>query len=453
VDGGKNRVGVILCLTPAERFGGEPVDKANEMLRTAIGELLRSLSERFSWIEFAYAESFSFNDSVSILKELGDVTGYLVFNINMMGGVLRPILLSGKPAVVLSETYVGSGEFLMEYSRALSSGMPVVGFSMRGIPDVEQVAEYVNLLDVVHKLSSSKMLVIVDEVTKDFMWAEDPICIDMCNISREVQSITGIDVEYMTIDAFKEKYYEPASIEEARKVAERWLNNAARVDEHSLDDLVAPARLYLAMKKALIEHGAAAISFDDIHLVGFGLLDAWPCLGFMELAKEGFIGVCEGDVRSGAIMLLMKYLANVPGFISDPAIDMRNGEVVYYHCYAPINPYGFDSTETCPYTIRRAHFLKQRVDVELPLNKVVTVVGLDPANKAITVHTAETVGHEHGPIVCATQLVAKANTEALARNWVWGAGWHRVVFYGDWKGRLKTIAQLLGLKVVEEDKE
>nr|HDO80795.1 hypothetical protein [Candidatus Bathyarchaeota archaeon] len=58
------------------------------------------------------------------------------------------------------------------------------------------------------------------------------------------------------------------------------------------------------MKKALIEHGAAAISFDDIHLVSFGLLDAWPCLGFMELAKEGFIGVCEGDVRSGVIMLL-----------------------------------------------------------------------------------------------------------------------------------------------------
>jgi len=30
-------------------------------------------------------------------------------------------------------------------------------------------------------------------------------------------------------------------------------------------------------------------------------------------------------------------------------------------------------------------------------------------------------------------------------------GWHRVTFYGDWRRRVKDLATLLEMKIIEED--
>ena len=44
-------------------------------------------------------------------------------------------------------------------------------------------------------------------------------------------------------------------------------------------------------------------------------------------------------------------------------------------------------------------------------------------------------------------------TKILAKKWKYRVGWHRVVFYGDWRKELKELSALLNLKFVEEDKE
>jgi len=140
-----------------------------------------------------------------------------------------------------------------------------------------------------------------------------------------------------------------------KEVAERWFKNAKRIIDRKLEDLIEPAKLYLALKELIKERKLDAVRIDRITLYHAGFLKTWPCLAFMELTREGVICGCEADLCSMAIMLLMKFLKNIPGYINDPSPDMDKGEVVYYHCQAPINPYGYDSKSFSPYTITPVH--------------------------------------------------------------------------------------------------
>jgi hypothetical protein len=81
----------------------------------------------------------------------------------------------------------------------------------------------------------------------------------------------------------------------------------------------------------------------------------------------------------------------------------------------------------------------------------ITVVGLSPEEKTLTLHTAKAIRNEYSPYACSVKLVGKTNTKAIVKNWRWMAGWHRVMFYGNWREQLEDLATLLGLRVVEED--
>ncbi|RLG05111.1 MAG: fucose isomerase, partial [Thaumarchaeota archaeon] len=147
-------------------------------------------------------------------------------------------------------------------------------------------------------------------------------------------------------------------------------------------------------------------------------------------------------------------LKNIPGYINDPSPDMDKGEVVYYHCQAPINPYGYDSKSLSPYTITPAHWNSKKlsVHVELPTNEVVTLIGLNPRRKILCIHTAKIIGNEYNQEECSTKAVGRADVKTLLKRWEWDAGWHRVLFYGDHREDLKIIARLLGLTILEEDR-
>ena len=163
--------------------------------------------------------------------------------------------------------------------------------------------------------------------------------------------------------------------------------------------------------------------------------------------------MCGGDIPSGILMLFMKYYANIPGYINDPAIDSINNRMIYYHCFAPLNFKGYDANELCPYYITPAHWGVKKTSVHtiLPLNVTVTLVGLSLEEKALIVHTARTLDNEYNLKECASKLVAEANTINLAKNWKWKAGWHRVAFYGDWEEDLKIMANFMNLTFIKED--
>jgi hypothetical protein len=174
----------------------------------------------------------------------------------------------------------------------------------------------------------------------------------------------------------------------------------------------------------------------------------------MELWNDNIIPICEADAYSGAVLLIMKYLANRPGFISDPSPDNLTNGVVYYHRYAPLIPY---CSKGCryPYVITLAHLGAKNVSVhvELPVNETITAIGFSPEERTLVVHTAQAVKNEFSPYACAVKLVGRMETKTLAKKWKYRAGWHRVVFYDDGRKELKELSALLNLKFIEEDKE
>ena len=285
---------------------------------------------------------------------------------------------------------------------------------------------------------------------------EFPLSIDLYSYTRQLQALFGVTPILMDSRSFVEKYYSKVSESEAKEVAERWIKEAKEVTETDKDEILRAAKLYIAMREAVKDHNADVIAVDCIVLYRNGFLDAWPCLGFMELIRrDEVIPVCEADINSAVLLLLMKYLANRPGFINDPSPDMLKGEIVYYHCFAPITPYAYGDEKAVPYIITPAHLGGKRasVYVEAPTGEPVTLVGLSLDEKILTIHTAKVLRNEYSLKSCSTKIIGRANVKTIVKKFRWRAGWHRVLFYGDWREELKELASLLGLNVVEEDIE
>jgi len=446
----KTKVGVAF-IAPESGAVGEPprsqerFDKKEDLVKD-------KLKEMYPEIDFSYHEIKTLEDVSNFLDEEKTSTGYLVFVLNSIGGLLRPILQSGEPTILINETYGGSGEYLLEYSRALKKEYPVIGVSAREIAS-DKALKDVELLEVVGKLKSSRSLFIVSPGTEQLVEAEYPLSVDLWSSIQSINNKTGINSLFLNSKEFVENYYSEVDDEKAEDLKNKWMDNAEEVREEKTEGIKNSAKLYFALKEAVKDYDVDSIAVDCIVLFRNEFLDAWPCLSFMELSKdEDIVPVCEADPYSNVSLLIMSYLADLPGFINDPSPDEFSDEVVYYHCYAPINFCGSSKGES-DYSIKHAHLDGKHASVytELPEEGEITVVGLDPDNEVMTLHTAEALANEDSEYACSTKLVGKTDTKALAENWRPRSGWHRVAFYGNWIEELEKIAKLLGMDTERED--
>lgn len=447
----KVRVAIGFIIPPIGAIGGPPA--SGEWFAEKKRVVMDKLFKMFPEIEFTAYDIRKPADVNEFLERGGGSVGYLLFVLNCITALVRPILHSFKPTVIIGETYGGAGEYLLEYSRAREAGMPVIGTVTRDVSS-EDVLRKVKLFEVIQKLRNSQILFVVAPSERYLMELEYPLSVDLYSSMKSLQSVTGIIPITLDIRKFVESYYSKVDEGEARAVASKWIENAERNLEEDIGEIIKSAKLYMAMKRAVADYRADAIALDCIVLRNSGLLDAWPCLGYMELWNDGIVPVCEADPYSATTLLAMKYLANRSGFITDPSPDDLNGEVIYYHCYAPTKPYG-PVSETFPYIITPAHLGTKHasIHVRLPVDETITAVGFIPDEETLVVHTARAVNNELSQHACAVKLVGKTNTRALAENWRWRSGWHRAIFYGDWRESIKDLAVLLRLKIIEEDKQ
>ena len=450
----KMRVAVFFVEPPFGAIGDPP--ETVKLFNERCEKIIQSLKKLYPDVDFTVFKITDSSDVSEALESSKDADGLLVFAFNSLYGLLRPILDVGKPTIIIGETYGGAGDFLLEYPRAKSEGKRVLGIVTRDIESEDLLRRYVRYLQVIYKLRNSRILFIMSPGVKMLANTEFPLSIDLYSYTRQLQALFGVTPILMDSKSFVEKYYSKVSESEAKEVAERWIKEAKEVTETDKDEILRAAKLYIAMREAVKDHNADVIAVDCIVLYRNGFLDAWPCLGFMELIRrDEVIPVCEADINSAVLLLLMKYLANRPGFINDPSPDMLKGEIVYYHCFAPITPYAYGDEKAVPYIITPAHLGGKRasVYVEAPTGEPVTLVGLSLDEKILTIHTAKVLRNEYSLKSCSTKIIGRANVKTIVKKFRWRAGWHRVLFYGDWREELKELASLLGLNVVEEDIE
>jgi len=208
--------------------------------------------------------------------------GYLVFVLNCISGLLRPIVETRKPLILVNETYGGSGDYVLEYSEAIEKGYPVTGVSTREPQDPILLRRMVNYLILLDELRRTRVLFIVPKAVNYYLNLEYPLSVDVYGLLKQLSAVTGASYIVMNSEEFREKFYSKVDSAEAEEVAKKWIMNSAVNLEKDYIEIFRSAKLYLAIKKAAEEKKANVIALDCIVLRNTGELDAWPCLAYMQ---------------------------------------------------------------------------------------------------------------------------------------------------------------------------
>ncbi|MEA3406788.1 MAG: hypothetical protein U9R48_01750 [Chloroflexota bacterium] len=366
--------------------------------------------------------------------------GYLVYMTALWTGVTDFYLHNARPLIVADELYAGSGGILRVNSLIKEEDLPVVGLASS---DFQDVIEAVRLFEVMKKMREAKILVVADR--KRGMASQE--------IVEGAEEIFGTQVALIDSDALK-AYYDAADADEAEHWKDKWIEEALKVVEPDEAEIQRSARMYLALKAAMEETQADAVTVDCLGLYYSDRLPAYPCLGFFQLNNEGLTGVCEADVDSTITQLLIRYATGRPGYVSDPVIDTASGQIIYAHCVATNKPFGPDGLSN-RYIIRSHAEDGKGASVQslLPLGYDVTSVKVSNRNRAFAVHSGKTVANVEDDKACRTKLAAKTEAQKIFDNYHSELfGWHRITCYGDYRQQLTNLATLYDLDIFEEDR-
>ena len=384
------------------------------------------------------------------LKETSDIDGVLIYGLG--AGRLIPstsmLLDSGYPTILGTDVF-GGDKFLL-YLQDIARKRDIPSFTVSSL-DIQEMKEALDILRALHYLKGQKILVIEDN--KD---ASDQAHFWRRKYEEYVQQAKKLlGIEVITLDPKElSDYYEKQRESEASVLAQEWIKHAQSVVEPTQHEIMKSARLYLAMKSLLKDKRAKVITVDCLSLFYTHKLPAYPCLGFWQLNNEGLLGICQADLESAITQLVGQSLTERPGFISDPAFDASNSEIIYAHCVAPTKVFGKERPAV-PYKIR-SHAEDRKgaaLEAVMPPDEVLTTIKINVLAGKMAIHQAESVGSMEIERGCRTKLVAKANVATILENWDFDTfGWHRVTFFGDFRKRFSEFAKLTKLNIVEEDR-
>jgi len=415
-------------------------------------EVLNILKDKFPGVYFKPYNINSIDEAYAFLEAERNAIGYIIFNVRVVHqGVVRALIKSGKPILYIARTMEGSPNYLMDVVEAKKRGYPVLSIATEDVLS-DAVLNKVKYLVALSKIRGSKVLIITAKNLINYMSWAFPNATELSKAVAELQRRFGLTVNFMELKDFIDKYYSKVTDAEAEVWVNMWIREASQVVDPSRIDLIKAAKLYLALLRVARERGANVVAYDCIMNVSTGLIDSWPCLGYMQLWYDDLIPVCEADLYSILPLLIGKYLFGRPGYVNDPGVDEINNSFVYWHCYAPTNPHGSNRPEV-PYIITDAHGGGKHasIHVKLPVNEPATVMSYNPVTNVLSLHVVKTIDNIYWKQLCATKLVAVGDAKRVAAKWVSENGYHRVLIYGDFREEVKEFAILLGIKVVEED--
>jgi hypothetical protein len=436
-----------------------------------------ALASRFRDFTFLPAMAAGEEQAKKILADdqAENIDGHIVFQMNCWNRVAQTAVTSGKPVLYVDFQFAGSGGFLVYTAGFIRAGTRNLGFvassrhddlfaavkcfeeAKAGGPSFDfaaatskiRIARTPRPGDLARKPDKLATLPIDETIRR--MKASKIIAVRGPEAQPGAE-VMSIPVEYIPFSELNDAWA-AVDKEEARLIAERWIETASLVEGVSREELINSAAMYLGEKAVLKKHGANAITINCLGGFYGGHIHAYPCLGFHELQNEGLVGGCECDVPSAAAMVALNILTRGrPGYISDPVIDTAKRQIIYAHCVASNRVFGPNGPAN-PFQILTHSEDRQGASVRsiLPSGYMTTSVEVSDPRKEIILHQAKAVGNSPDDRACRTKLCAEpvGDMEKLFTMWdKWG--WHRVTFYGDLKKPVYELAAALGWKVVEE---
>ncbi len=406
-------------------------------------------------------------DELSTMKEPPD--GVLIFGIAFKGDSL--LALTGLPTIVVYnifeflhtpyELYYRQGKVLTACIDRLNITKPSVSKSM-----FRDLVEEIKLIQALKKMKESTIISISPNYAMSVVdyGANLPIGYNelLTNSLYDTLGVKLISVE-------PEEFYDAvrnSDIKKSKEIAKMWISEAKEMKDTTEEEVIKSARMYLGFKSLQERYNASAITTHMRFLTDSGKIEdaAWPSFANAEFQKQGIQGLCQDYPHLATTHLLGYYLTGRPSMLGDIMIDPYNSVSIILHCGAPVNPYGNDRV---PYTLLSHAESSVRgtgkpgsgacLQVDLPINKPVTIWKIDPINKRIILHTGMSIDgrkiyRNFDRIMCRTKLIVKTETKKVQRHIrMEKYGNHRSAIFGDLREQIKNVGNLIGFEVIEED--
>ncbi len=435
-------------------------------------------------VKFVPGMAFDDVGTAKILEEdakSGDVKGYLVIQMNSWPKAIAGIVKAGKPTLFCSFPYSGIGGWDVQNAAMLRRKTKHYAFmSSLDFNDTIGAARAFEALkagtgdDFVKAATGYRLAHTPPE--SGIKPCEGPLdCLSPDETlaavkGKKILSVEGYDekmkakilkdfgivVEDVKFDELNAAWEKVPDALAREKVAE-WKRTARKIAGVSDETLFGCAKQFYGMQAVLKAHGAVAISVNCLGGCYTGKLQAYPCLGFMELQDIGLFGTCENDIRSTTAMVVFGAMTKGRmGYISDPAIDSSRRAMVFAHCVATRKFLGPQDT-SAPYEIETHSEDRQGASVRAlaPINYPVTTVQFqffgDGGKGCVLVQTGRTIGNDLDDRACRTKIVAEVTGDFEKSYPLWDHwGWHRVTFLGDFKKDVEALAKKIGYRVIYE---
>jgi L-fucose isomerase-like protein len=145
------------------------------------------------------------------------------------------------------------------------------------------------------------------------VWGPTVVPLDMEEVAVRLTAVSEAEVEALVCDLAA---------------------GALEVREPSTCDLEEVARVYLALKQLVVDHGLDAITVRCFDLVSTRRTTG--CYGLAQLTDEGVIAGCEGDLVSTVGLLWARTLLGVTPWMANPAqVDAGADTLWLAHCTVP----------------------------------------------------------------------------------------------------------------------
>ena len=474
--GGKPKVRLVFCETASNKPIWPNIGYDFDVRRNRLTEVL---AQGCPDVEFLPAKVMDRpQDADEVLKGDAEVDGYLICveGLGWANNIFK-LCTTGKPTLLVDNLFGGSGLFLLQQPRIMSSGKPVDWVSSSEDRDI--VASARNFVLLKQGKSAAEVAAAFraarrknTPATADWTCKDDPIpapnfgeALEQLRrtkilvvgggwggdaFRRAAAEVVGVTIVPITFDELAAAYA-AADREASLAFADRWIRLAQQVVEPKRDEIERSGSMYVAMKSLIAKHGAQGISVNCLGGFYGGHMKAYPCLGFSQLNNEGLVGGCEADQMSALTMTTMGALVGRPGYISDPVIDTAKNMIIYAHCVATTQPFGPKGPAN-PYRIRNHSEDRKGASIQslLPEGYMVTTIEINPTVRQVILFQAKTAGNNMSDMACRTKLqgIVKGDIEKLTEHWQ--MGWHRVTFYGDLKAHVAELCDRLKMKLVEE---
>jgi hypothetical protein len=289
---------------------------------------------------------------------------------------------------------------------------------------------------------------------------------------HNLKKLLGIEIVPIEPKEFYEEY-QNASISEAERVADKWIEGATKVTA-SRSEIVKNARAYLAMEALRDKYNCNAISTHVRSVTGSGeLKDRFnPGLGLeLGFKPRGIMAVCQNYPHIVLTQVLAYLLTGRPSMLGDQMYDVDNGVEIVLHCGIPVNPYGGEwrvPYEIVPHAESPVRDKPEEpgsstgVRAYWPVGEPVTFWEMHTQLGQIRMHTGEVVdGHEVyiggeniDHVMCTSKIIAKVDNIKKVRDQHFPSlyGIHHCATLGDLRKQIKDLGILLGMEVIERDR-